>query len=104
MPIPFSNNFEQRSPALSRTGRAQRAAEVEVFQYWLRTSTNLAKSQIDTNVTAQATWFALTQELHFLEDGLKLAGDSRVAQELLAQKLDLLVQINNCRLRNAFGR
>lgn len=103
LPMPYSTPGA-RLPAVSRATRTLRAAEVEVFRYQINAEVRQAKNMIDTDVLEEAVWYALNQEVRFLNDGLRLAGNSQTAQELVAQKLSFLVTNNNWRLSRDFGR
>jgi hypothetical protein len=104
LPMPYSNSSDQRLPAFSHPARTQRAAELEVFRYGVSAGVTVFKQQIDSRMAAQAAWSALSEEVRFLNDGLSLVGDSRVGQELLARKLNVLATANDWRISRDYGR
>jgi hypothetical protein len=102
LPMPYSNP-EIHLPAVRRATKTVRAAELAVFNHQLAASVKLAVNRIDSDALSQAAWCCLDEEVRFLNDGLRLVGNSQAGQELLAQKLDVLATSNNARLRE-FGR
>lgn len=103
LPMAYSNP-EPRPPAFSRSARLVRAAEMDIFQHKVRADAAVIKDAIDSHAAAQATWTSFDEEIEFFNDGLRLVGNSQTGQELLAQKLNMLVTINNRRIQQRFGR
>jgi len=87
-----------------QVNRAQREAELTVFNHGLQTAVAMEIDRLDSQAIADVITTATEEELCFLAYGLALAGGSAAKAELVARKVHLLSQINNARIARRFGR
>jgi hypothetical protein len=82
--------------------RATSEAELTRFRYALDTRLQADMDRLDTDALSGALRAALEAEVGLVEYGLRLAGNSQVKLELVADKVALLSEINAARIRRRF--
>jgi hypothetical protein len=87
-----------------RAGRAQRRAELEIFQHGLTTGVQAECEIQDAQALADVIRTSLNEELDLLDWGLHRADGSAAKTELVARKVNTLSTINDRRISRHFGR
>jgi hypothetical protein len=87
-----------------RAARAQRRAELEIFDHRLAAGVRAEGEIADAQALGDVMRTSLDEELNLLEWGLHRADGSAAKNELVARKVNMLSNINNRRIARRFGR
>jgi hypothetical protein len=81
----------------------RRRAEKSVLQHAIKSWVADQRLAIDLRSATAAIEFATEEELNFLSYGLSRAGGDQTKLAIVGLKLELLIQLNDRRIRGEFG-
>jgi hypothetical protein len=101
--LPILRQEDQRPRQLARAAKAQRRAELEVFDHHLQVRVISECELIDIQARSDVIRTALDEEIDNLERCLQRAGGSAAGAELVARKIALQARLNDAGIMRHFG-
>ena len=102
--LPARRDDPQANRHLAKAARKQRRAEMALFEAGLDVRVEAEIEQIEARALGEVVRTSIDEEVRTLQFGLERGEGSQAVARLVANKVELLSQINDRRIAEKFGR